>query len=106
MPRLRSAINGSEFEYLVGQGPIGLGSRGPRIVLGDRDAVARGLGHPDAARDHRLEDPRRQVLPELPLDILREAGAVVGPRGPGAGALPLRVLFTAEPPPRGEGRGR
>ena len=64
-------------EHLVGQGAVGARARRLRIVLGDRDAVARRLGDPDAARHHRLEHPRGQVLAQLALDVLREAGAVV-----------------------------
>ena len=46
-------------------------------MLGHRQAVARGLGDPDAARYDRLEDHFRKVVAQLPLDVLGEARALI-----------------------------
>src|SRR5918995_5945965 len=73
IPRLRSATGLD----LLGERDVRAGARGLRGVLGHRDAVARGLGYADAARDDRAEDLGRQVLAQLALDVLGQAEAVV-----------------------------
>ena len=48
--------------------------------MDDGAAEARRLAQPDVAGDHRVEHQRREVLPHLALDVLRELGpAVVRP---------------------------
>ena len=46
-------------------------------MLGHGQTVARRLGDPDAARYDRLEDHLGEVLAQLALDVLGEAGALV-----------------------------
>ena len=46
-------------------------------MLGHRQAVARRLGDPDAARYDRLEDHFGEMLAQLPLDVLGEARALI-----------------------------
>ena len=56
----RAAPSPADSAELVGQGPVGLGARRVGRVERDRQAVARRLGEPDAARDDGLEDRDRR----------------------------------------------
>src|SRR5215467_12914676 len=56
---------------------VGLRPRGSRIVGDDGLAVARGLGHPHAARDDRPQDDLAEVPPDLLGHLRREPGPPV-----------------------------
>jgi hypothetical protein len=61
------------------------------------EAEARGLGDPDAARDHGPEHQVGEVVSELALDIVREPGALVVHRDHHPGQNQRRVEPLANP---------
>src|SRR5215471_8072978 len=63
------------FDNLQSNPIVGVGPCRPRIVPGDRQAVAGCLRQPDAARHHRLEDERAEVLAHLFGDVAGEPRA-------------------------------
>src|SRR5204862_5497754 len=73
MPRVGSATGG----HLLCQLEVGLRAGAMRVVMDDRTAEARCLAEPHVARNHRLEDERREMLAHLALDVLRELRARV-----------------------------
>src|SRR4051812_22511956 len=56
---------------------VGHGARAARVVADDGESVARRLAHADVAGDDGVEYEFGEVLADLPLDVLGEAG---GPR--------------------------
>ena len=47
--------------HLLGELEVGIGARAVRVVMDHRAAEARRLADPDVARDHGVEDERREV---------------------------------------------
>src|SRR3954464_2842766 len=68
IPRLALATCG----HLLGELEVGLRARAVRVVMDDRDPIARSLPQAHVARDHGVEHERREVRADLALDILRE----------------------------------
>src|SRR6187551_1987404 len=71
-PRLLGAV-----DKLARNAVVGVGSGGGRVVGGDGQPVAWGLGEADAARDDGVEDQLAEVPPDLGRDVGSEPGAAV-----------------------------
>src|SRR4029077_3251304 len=81
---------------LLGQRPVGDGTARAWGVLGPRQTIARGLGNPDAARDHSFEDHPGELLAQLGLDILGQTRALVVHGYEQSRHLQARVQLTAD----------
>src|ERR1700733_10020611 len=73
IPFGRSATRG----HLLGELEVGVCAGAVRVVVDNGLAKARRLPDPDVAGDDRIEHQFGEVLADLPLDILREAGSGV-----------------------------
>src|SRR6266404_9192364 len=65
--------------------PVGLGTTGAPVVMGQGEAVARRLRDAHGARDDGVEHERAEVLAYLRLDVGREPRAAVDHRQENAG---------------------
>src|SRR3954463_14287024 len=61
LPRLALATR----SHLLGELEVGLRAGAVRVVMDDRDSVARGLAQAHVARDHGVEHERREVRADL-----------------------------------------
>src|SRR5215208_7017927 len=75
-PRPNPLLLGA-VDKLARNSVISVGSGGGRVVRGDRQAVARRLGEPDAPRDDGIEDELAEMAPHLGSDVGRQPRAPV-----------------------------
>src|SRR3954454_21873669 len=77
--------------HLLRELQVGHRPRAARVVADHGKAVARGLPDADVTGDDGVEDELREVLPNLALDVLGEAGTTVVHRQHHAGHGQARV---------------
>src|SRR3954451_9960608 len=94
-PRRGGAL--STLDHLEREAVVRICATGVRVVLRDRQPVARRLGQPDGARYDGGEDLRPEMRADLALAVARESRSAIEHRQQEAGQGQTRIQRAADP---------